>query len=521
MSELALFDTTPKPAFLRGLKHQKWTMAGALSELVDNSFGKLRGDAGCVWIDHDVTRRIIEVLDNGRGMDAVGRLFQLGNTIGRGPGDIGIYGYGGTQALIWAPSIAEVTTLRDGRVSHHRMNWQAQLDADHFFSIPNEWAPATILNTPPKLLQLGHGTLIRLHLSRERSFVVSNVVRDLSQTYSPGIRNGKKLLWRTLKKGEWTETRPIVDAFEMPQDKANRVDFNLTLEAELEDGTLTHLPVRGVIGLVPDLPYAQSVVSVGYGHRVITKTRECYASQDGSEKFIGAGIAGWLDLGDGWQPFLSTTKDALNDTPLWDALMEHVFQQIRPLLQKTENHELNVFFDDVCLMLKECANAISALRIDVMRGEATEDDQVPQLGDNPHGEGKDVEPGEPRTPDLGSSDGADAKKAPAISAMVIVRASEKAMGGALCRVSINGNDELIGSINIDHEWVREILKSKPINHRAFIYMIVREMASAICEDEVIRRRIFKPSLLRVIEDKSGTDRERYIARLLLDKSVAA
>src|SRR5262249_16865950 len=64
------------------------------------SFGPGRGNAITVTIFHDLTARTLTVLDNGRGMDAIGRLFQHGNSIGHSIGDIGEYGAGGTKALL-------------------------------------------------------------------------------------------------------------------------------------------------------------------------------------------------------------------------------------------------------------------------------------------------------------------------------------------------------------------------------------------------------------------------------------
>jgi hypothetical protein len=40
-----LFNVTPKPAGLRGVQNENWNIVGALSELLDNSFGPARGNA--------------------------------------------------------------------------------------------------------------------------------------------------------------------------------------------------------------------------------------------------------------------------------------------------------------------------------------------------------------------------------------------------------------------------------------------------------------------------------------------
>jgi len=59
-------------------------------------------------------------------------------------------------------------------------------------------------------------------------------------------------------------------------------------------------------------------------------SRSCSAG--GEERYVGTGVSGWLDLGENWQPYLSTTKDAFDDAPLFDVLMGQVFEpNVRPV----------------------------------------------------------------------------------------------------------------------------------------------------------------------------------------------
>jgi len=141
------FDTTPKPAFLLAMRNQRWTVQGALSELVDNGFGPGRGNAKRVDIIHDTTNRVITVLDDGQGMESIGRLFQLGNTIGRCPGDIGLYGSGGTMAILWLASVVDVWSLKSGVVSHDSVDWLEQINRDTYPEISEDWETATPANT--------------------------------------------------------------------------------------------------------------------------------------------------------------------------------------------------------------------------------------------------------------------------------------------------------------------------------------------------------------------------------------
>ena len=369
------FDTTPKPAFLLAMRNQRWTVQGALSELVDNGFGPGRGNASRVEIIHDTTNRVITVLDDGQGMESIGRLFQLGNTIGRCPGDIGLYGSGGTMAILWLASVVDVWSLKSGVVSHDSVDWLEQINRDTYPEISEDWKTATPANTPAPLLTLGHGTMIRIKLSRERTLIPSNIRRDLFKTYAPALRIGKKLVWATATKGKTQEEIFLADPLIMPDDPARLINFDLTLEVRDE-----HLTVFGSIGMIDDLPLSQSLVSVGYGARVITKTRDCYSSPDGSLKFDGTGIAGWIQLGDGWQPYLSTTKDAVNDQPVWDALMGHIFTQIRPLLEKVQENVFDLTFSDIAVNLEQAFNSQSKANIEVHYAKEFPPEDLPGTG---------------------------------------------------------------------------------------------------------------------------------------------
>src|ERR1700745_2714700 len=74
----------------------------------------------------------LTVLDNGCGMDAIGRLFQHGNSIGHSIGDIGEYGAGGTKALLWLASKVSIWTLREQMVQHDQVIWKNWFNLDSF-----------------------------------------------------------------------------------------------------------------------------------------------------------------------------------------------------------------------------------------------------------------------------------------------------------------------------------------------------------------------------------------------------
>jgi hypothetical protein len=497
------FDTTPKPAFLLAMQNQKWTVAGALSELVDNSFGPGRGNARRVHITHDTRHRTITVLDNGVGMESIGRLFQLGNTIGRTPGDIGLYGAGGTMALLWLATRVEVWTLRDGRVSHDEVRWSEYFKADTFPMIDDRWHESTLSNTPAELLNVTHGTLIRLHLLPARTFHAPNIRKALAQTYAPALRQRRELMWTTKGKGG-LDTEPIVDPLTVLENASKRVRFDLTVEVAGE-----HLSVHGVVGLVEDLPHAQSVVAIGFGPRVITTTRDCYSSADRTERFPGTGITGWLDLGEGWQPYLATTKDAMNDQPAWDVLMGHVFTRIRPLLQESQHEKLTLELNDITLMLESVLDGQAHVEISTREDERERvEPNEPRPGPRPPRPKPDTpaEPGEDKITDQ-----------PAAARIDIQQLDDHQMGGVLCKAVTRDLDTVEVLVNRDHTLIQEALQAQPINRRLLNFMVVGEIAAVVVENDALLKRIFPRRVLTNLEEREGQERRGLVIRMLMDR----
>lgn len=492
------FDTTPRPEFLRALQAQKWKASGALSELVDNAFGPGRGDATRCSITYDAARQVLTVLDNGKGMDGVGRLFQLGNTIGRAPGDIGIYGSGGTMAILWLASRVRVWTLRAGELNHDVVDWAEQIAKGEFPVVSDEWERATLVNTPEDLLANRHGTKIELTLLRERKFVISNVQRDLAETYAPAFRKGRALWWTSL--GKNGQMQRLADPLEEPSDPALTIEFDAGLVVNDE-----FLGVRGKIGVVDDLPLSRSKVAIGYGPRVILRTRDCYRSPDGSEAFREAGVAGYIDLLDGWQPYLATTKDAFNDGPVWEALMEYVFQKIRPILHAAKRNELMLLLEDIAI----------SLQVRPSRREAA--------GGQPAGTGKGPTPGDgPADIEIDPTTGPEVRgKTPAGATFRIVTLTDAEMEGLLCKAQASGAGvDLI--VNQDHPFTQAALAERPYNRPALELLVTRELADELWRNEALRQKTFRRVDLQAIDGFVGSpdhesDGAAFIHRLLIDR----
>ena len=508
---MAGFDTTPKPAFLRAMQNQRWTVTGALAELVDNSFGPGRGNADTVDIIHDTKTRTITIIDNGQGMEAIGRLFQLGNTIGRSPGDIGMYGSGGTMAILWLASRVDIWTLRRGQLARDTVDWSEEIRAERFPIVSDQWKRATPANTPTVLLNRGHGTMIKLHLLRERTVTPWNVKRDLAKLYAPGLRLGKRLLWTTTGKNPGTDI--LADPMLLPDDEDRLVRIDIAVEIGGEV-----LTVDGLIGVIEDLPLSQSNVTVGYGSRVITTTRDCYSSPDGEERFSGVGVAGWLDLGEGWQPYLSTTKDVMNDRPVWDRLMGFIFEKIRHLLEMVDEQKLWVELDDLAMMLEKNLSGMAKLKLLEAASETEEREQKEKTD---RGEQESDSPEREREIPPADEEGETSEReAPATTRIKITPLGDAEMEQLLCSADIS-REMIEVFINKEHDLIKAAMVARPINRDLLHMSISSAIAGELVDRPDVMAHIFPRAAVRLIGSREGRQREGLIVRILIDKTRKA
>jgi len=489
-----MFNITPKPRMLIGVQNQKWTVSGAIAELIDNSFGRGRGNANTVKIIYDTIDKTLVVVDDGQGMEYIGRLFQLGNTIGHTAGDIGHFGSGGTQAIIWLAEWVVVATERSGKVMKDRVRWSEVFRMEDFrdVAVSNEWREGHW----SQLSQYGHGTIIELKLLKTRRIHVSNVIRDLSRLFAPGLRSGKQIIWCEQRSGELIEERPLDDPFELSATPENIIRFDIVLECGEN-----YLPVHGVVSFNDKTSHADSLIRIGFGHREILRTRDCFKSDN--EAFAGIGVSGWLDLGDGWQPHLTTTKDAFDDQPLYDVLMDHVFDKIRELLIRADQRAVDFELDNLAIGLEIALERTMRMKVKVVRQNG--DRGVP---------GQDG-PGGTTGDDRLEPDSESQKDTPSTAHIRLVRQVDRDMEGALARA---GSDPLgiYVDINQDHAFVREAIRQKPINSAALNLMIIAEIASLLVEDDALAKKAFKKSVIEELDRRTGSERVRMLVRYMID-----
>jgi hypothetical protein len=375
----------------------------------------------------------------------------------------------------------------------------------------------TLSNTPGELFVLGQGTLIKLHLPTTRRVHVHNIVSQLAKTYSTGLRRGKRITWVDVRRNEVLEERPLSDPFRAPSENSKTIHFDIVIEYGDE-----HLPVSGRVYYDETTPASESNIQIGYGFRIIRSARECYQSPDGEEKYVGTGVSGWLDLGENWQPYLATTKDAFNDAPLFEVLMGHVFERIKPLLKEAEDKTFDVLFEDLNINLERALNGLGQIETEAaIKLHRVKPKPNPFPNPDPDSEPRPVLDMELIRP-VPEPDGTNKTNGPALARTIIVPTNDVQMEGQLCRAQIEkAGDGVMILVNKDHHAVQEALKQKPINRLALLLMIVAEISEAICaldNSAAFIRKMFSRSVATSLNDLPPRDRARKMARLLIDRA---
>ena len=305
-----------------------------------------------------------------------------------------------------------------------------------------------------------------------------------------------------------------------PKDPSKVVNFRVSISSDKGE-----LQAGGQAALVPDLPWKDSFISVGFAYRNVMTTRDCFQSADGDPRYGGAGLCGWVDLiGAGWKPKLSATKDDIDDAQLRERLMHQIFLKIEPLLKQTEQDRLAIVLDGLALDLTDALNGINDLDIELGEGNHGAA-SAGMLRDDRLTFDDVVRPFKPIMPKVVDPSRKGpypyGNQKPPATRLKLHPVSDKEIDGALCRMDLISEHEnnLLIEINKEHEVVEELLKPRQLNKMALNMMITREIASALIRHPQTMRRI----LARRVQAKLDTfpddaSRERLLARLLMDSA---
>src|SRR5262249_33457121 len=156
----------------------------------------------------------------------------------------------------------------------------------------------------------------------------------------------------------------------------------------------------------------------------------------------------WLEY-----DYISTTKDSIHHRPLYEALMHHVFEAIKPILKESDNRTVNLLFDGIALGVERALNDKSGdlkIKVGVQSGPLKDD--LGGGGDKP-GPGPSVKPIRPEVEEPGGDGDIAEKESERVFQVGIVRENDKALDGALCRATIQSSAracDIYVSVNSDH-----------------------------------------------------------------------
>jgi Histidine kinase-, DNA gyrase B-, and HSP90-like ATPase len=458
----------PTGRILHGIRSRKWSIPEAIAELVDNSFGELRGNADTVTIQWNVKKRLLRIIDNGQGMKDVADLFTLGEGTTSGPGDIGVFGMGGSEALLWLADHATVETLRpdliDGRVARGRANWTSCIARQDFPTIDTEWRRATPATCTSDLLERGHGTLILLRL-RDGLRLYPEIIRDqLSRRYGVGLRHGRRIEWMD----EIGEEKVIT--LVQPWNPGMMQDV-ITATVRIERG----LSAQVIAGRVEGLSVRNSKLAVNYLYRQIKETTEGFGR-------IVQGAVGYVDLSAEWLDCLTTTKDDIREDcrDLEAELMRQIAEVLRPLVEPLEQAKLEKVFTNVRINLKRQLE-FGIQHLMASDPDGVDSDIIDVPGELPSG-GQGVDgpgaprPRKPRRPEQHAAQ------------IDIEQVSDGENGGLVCKVIVDRIGDIPTAkafINKDYELVKMALLAEPINQRLLEHILIAALSTEIVKNDAL------------------------------------
>lgn len=329
---------TPTPAMLAGVYNANWKTEDAIAELIDNSFGEGRGNASIVRVRYTPEvgeNGLLEIYDNGRGMDDLLRIFKLGSTIGRIGKDPGRYGQGGTKSLVWLGTKVEVISLRkDGKTCSQKAiwaNWEKEANWPH---ISDDWETVDMDNVKDaEMRKFGHGVMIRLWL--RRGIRPEAQKAKIAETFAPALRAGKSITWQTIK-GK-TVKREIIKPYEFDDRKAQSSVSDLVF-VDTPKGEFP-IEVKGFLVEEPDADFKPGVVIEYAEARVIIprdQAKACFYDSKNDKPMGYSNITGRVTLHSEWREYLTTHKENVTDE-VRTALYDTVFGVLKPLLIEAQN----------------------------------------------------------------------------------------------------------------------------------------------------------------------------------------
>lgn len=334
---MAVIKLQPKPYIIESLiQSDDWDWPKALSEFIDNSFGKDAGNATAVRIE--IEKDLIRIIDNGTGVDDLQRCFALGDSKSRySKDDIGRYGVGAKHASVWMGKVYQVHTCTDGRyVRSATANWDRVRRESDWGEIQDRQITANGLPTGTK-------TIIKHFWPGRKRIIVGSIARQLSETFAPALADGRTIRitdFRRNADGEHVDLVPW-----SPKGWSDRVSFS---------GAIDGRAFSAEVGVLSDAYSSDTGLRLCFAHRVICRLTKL------AGKTLPVRMFGYVRLGNQWKDRLATNKTQIVDShDLEEALLEH--PEIVRLMQMAEDYQYQMLIENIMPRLE--VNLAKALRL--------------------------------------------------------------------------------------------------------------------------------------------------------------
>ncbi len=310
---------TPLTHTIESYRNARMTWAGCLAELVDNALSPEKGAATFVNIAISATE--VRVVDDGEGIDDVSRVIRPGDSGSwSNSSDIGLYGIGATQALLWMGRRSEVHTIRGQLYTRAFVDWDELLRrrrSDRWEARVEELGHVELVDPgtiPEELRGRRQGTLLvaAKRVRGRRSPHAREIRQSLAKLFTPALRQSRRILVSSASSPEPVALAPL-----SPPTLADPITFR---------GEINEKPFSGEAGVLERTDARIAGIWFGYQHRMIV--RKTAADLPG----LPSNVYGYVELAPAWRRSLSTFKDDIvRDL---DPLLESVREQIAEVIQQ-------------------------------------------------------------------------------------------------------------------------------------------------------------------------------------------
>lgn len=294
--------------FLYSIRDQSsFTWRSMICELIDNAFD---ANADCVRLSWP-GGKVFEISDNGVGTSNLLNLLTLGGRYDHQTNNIGKYGVGAKQALIWLWGVSELSSvIMDGERQSIEVDWESVASGETEYPTPRD-IQRTRANAGSQ------GTKIK-SLSIRSYPRFDSLIPAIGNTYTPGIELERRILFSNGKK----PFKPIAPRIWPKTDE----EINDTIEAAGREVGIR----MGLVSKGESNPYNEGF-SFERTYRVIKETTL------GANGFAVSRIAARVSLSKEWS--LSTNKDDF--TEFKEELAEAIYDRCHELMKKASDQTIS------------------------------------------------------------------------------------------------------------------------------------------------------------------------------------